>query len=195
MNTWNRLTKSVGAAALCFAIAGCGGGGGGGSSDDDTVEFRGTVRSVLNEAPQANRAFSVIDLEKAADAPAVASGVSDSNGVFEIDIKGAIHVFIVFGKIDAAGEPRSSGLISLADGDAEKILKGDTDIACEAGVTAVRSGALAANLLTPARIANLEAGARRVMQTTAVDFNTPASVTAAAAQVRTLTNDGANPPP
>ena len=143
---------------------------------------------------QANRAFVVNDLSKPAAEEKVAEGVSDSNGRFSITIKGNTF-YIVFPPISGGGEPRSSGLASLAGGDVEKTLKNDTDIACVAGVTAVRGGAITADQLTTQRIANLEAAARKILAARTVDFNNAEDVGAAAAEARQMTSEGANPPP
>jgi hypothetical protein len=149
---------------------------------------------VVSEAAQANRTFVVNDLAEPPETEKVFTGESNENGVFEFEIKGNRIVFIVFPPVEATAEPRTSGLVFIKDGQTVKDLRDLTDVACVAGVTAVRSGALAANLLTTERIANLEAAAQQVIASDGVDFNDPESVGAAAAKVRELTNDGEFPP-
>lgn len=181
-------------ATLCLAA--CGGSGGGGGDSEVTVT--GTARSVLNDSVQASRDFVVQDLGQPADAAPVASGTSDSNGVYTFQYKGGVTAIIVFPPVvGALSDPRSSGLFSVAAGDvSNRILKDETDLACIAGVTAVRATptGLDPALLTATRIANLEAAARIVIDAGGVDFTDADSVSAGAAQVRQMTNDGANPP-
>ena len=176
---------------LCVALlTGC-------SDDDDTIGVSGVVRSVVNDAVQANRDFVVKDADNAlAD---VASGKSDSNGNFSFSLgKGTLHIVIIFPPVTASAEPRSSGLLFVGD-DTAKTLDAVTDLACQAGVTALTAGDLTADDLDSTRIANLEAGAEDVLAQheadgDPVDFSDPDSVAAAAQEVRDLTNDGDNPP-
>ena len=191
MNTnWKIRTlraASLAAAAL-LSLAACN------DSNNDVHKVFGTALSVVNGAVQAQRDFVVFDLAQPANAAPVATGKSDSNGKFEFSLKGILHVYIVFPPTSNPSDPRTSGLATLAGGDAVKTLKDETDIACVAGVTAVYSGGLDPALLDATRIANLEAAARIVIDQGGVDFSSSDSVNAAAAQVRTMTNDGAHPP-
>lgn len=192
MKHWKHLTAVLGAAALGIALAGCGGDG---SSGGGSKKLSGIVQSVLSDAVQANRPFIVNDLEKTGVEEKIAEGMSDSNGNYSVEIEDGKFIYIVFPPTQAGGEPRSSGLADLDDGDVQKTLSDSTDIACQAGVTAVRDGTLRAEQMDATRIANLEAGASDVLNTTMVNFNDPAAVAMAATRVRIITNDGANPPP
>lgn len=185
------LLRHATIAATMLLIAGCGGGGGDNDSDD-VQQVSGIARSVLTDAPQPARSFVVLDLEQPADAAPVANGVTDVNGRFVAELASKFN-FIVFGA--AGGEPRSSGLVALDDRNVTKDLDDVTDIACQAGVTAIRAGGLDPRLMDEERIDNLEAGAAQVLSTGVVDFTNADSVTAAADQVRALTDDGARPPP
>ncbi|MEW6166082.1 MAG: hypothetical protein AB1651_00035 [Pseudomonadota bacterium] len=182
------------ALALCTAavLSGCD------DDDDDGVDdiknVTGVVLSVLNGGVQANREFAVFDLAQPADAAPVASGTSDSNGEFSFSLKGIDIVFVAFPPVEATAEPRSSGLVFLDAKNNQKQLEDFTDVACVAGVSAVRDGSIAAAQLDDARIANLEAGAQQVIEQDGVDFTNADSVNAAVAKVREITNDGANPP-
>lgn len=187
----NRYSSTVLALVISAAalLSGC-------SDGDDGVDVKnvdGVVLSVLNDALQANRDFAVFDLTLPADAEPVVTGTSDSNGAFSFSIKGTA-IFVAFAPIDATGEPRSSGLLFLGAKNNQKQLEDFTDVACVAGVTAVRSGDLPAAQLTAERIGNLEAGAQQVIAQDGVDFTNADSVNAAAAKVREITEDGAHPP-
>ena len=167
------------------------------SDDDDGVDVKnvsGVVLSVLNDSLQADRDFVVFDLNQPADAAPVVTGTSDANGEFSFSLKGTSIIFVAFTPVEATGEPRSSGLYFLDAKNSDKQLEDFTDVACVAGVTAVRSGDLPAAQLTAERIANLEAGAQQVIEQDGVDFTNADSVNAAAAKVREITDDGAHPP-
>lgn len=176
--------------AAALALSACGSD----NDDNDVKRVVGTALSVLTEAAQADRPFVVNDLALPPETEQVFAGVSSENGAFEFELKGTRIVYVVFPPVESTAEPRTSGLVFLDEGQTVKTLRDLTDVACVAGVTAVRSGALAANLLTAERIANLEAAAQQVIASDGVDFNDAASVGAAAAKVRELTGDGEFPP-
>ena len=167
------------------------------SSGDGALESKitGQAQSVLDGTPQANRDFVVLDLSKTGEDQQIGSGSSDSSGGFEFKITGtATNIIVAFGA--TANEPRTSGLASfLEQRDVSKNLNNVTDIACQAGAQAVGDSSLVSTDLTAQRIANLELGAAQVLQSQSVDFNNADSVQAAVDQVRSLTNDGAQPPP
>ncbi|MFA5939641.1 MAG: hypothetical protein WC809_09840 [Sinimarinibacterium sp.] len=192
----HRLVRRVAIIVLTLTglttVSGCGGDGGGVNVKGVT----GSVLSVLDGSAQASRPFIVNDLSQPPESAQVSSGTSDSNGQYTFELKGIKGtIYVVFPPNDATGEPRSSGLVYLGERENEKTLQNFTDVACVAGVTAVLSGDLPVEQLTAERIANLEAAAQQVIAEDGVDFTNADSVNAAAARVRELTNDGANPPP
>ena len=189
MNECVSTRKSTfGAVVLALAL-GCGGGGGG--NDDVTVRGVGRIPDSAGGGVAANQGFAVNDLAAIAGPP-LATGTTDADGAYEATIEGNRNIFVVInGARDQGNGVRVSGLME-PDEQSAKDFNGVTDIACEAGVTAVAEGALDAEDLDLERIANLEAGAATVAA--GVDFTNPASVSAAAAEVRVITNDGANPP-
>lgn len=178
-------------AAIAFAFAlGCGGGGGGGN-DDVTIRGVGRIPDSAGGGVAANQNFAAVDLAAIAGPP-LATGTTDANGAYQATIEDNKRIFVVINEARNQGNGvRVSGLMD-PDEQSAKDFSGVTDIACEAGVTAVSEGALDPDDLDLERIANLEAAAATVAG--GVDFTNAASVTAAAAAVRALTNDGANPP-
>ncbi|MGJ8669308.1 MAG: hypothetical protein ACSHXK_07475 [Oceanococcus sp.] len=166
------------------------------SSSGNGFQFKvsGTALSVVDGSPQANRDFDVIDLAKTGDDKVVADGSSDASGGFAIKILGDSRNLIVeFGATDS--EPRTSGLFSLLENSTvTKSLDNATDIACQAGVEALADG-LAPTDLDAKRISNLEQAATQVLASQSVDFKDPDSIQNAVDEVRSLTNDGAEPPP
>lgn len=185
------LARAAMMAGAILGLSGCGGGGGDG---DPTIVVNGTARSVLNDSVQASRSFQVIDPTLPQGSDPVASGQTNSNGNFTFNVKVATIVIVIFPKVDATGEPRTAGLVSTVNGDVNgRVLKDETDVACEAGAIAL-GGGLSPALLTVQRIANLEAAARILIDADEVDFTSSASVTAAANEVLQMTNNGANPP-
>lgn len=198
-----QFTRKIGrwAGIMVMSLACACGGGGSSGDDDNSVEARLTGVATLppevsaGSPPVFNTDFKVIDLEQPAATQEVANGVTDGQGKYDVVVKQSKLVAVIVN-----GEVRVSGLISADEDSATKRLEigknfnGTTDIACEAGVTAVRSGAVNVADFKASRIANLEAGALVVTTSTTVNFRDPAAVTAAAALVRSLTNDGANAP-
>ncbi len=198
------FTQTIGrlAGILMLSLAcACGGGGSDGNDDNSTeARLQGTANLPPQVSPQSapviNTDFKVIDLEKPVEAQQVATGVTDGQGKYDVTVQQSKIVAVIVN-----GEVRVSGLISADPETANKgfisigkNFNGITDVACEAGVTAIRSGAVSANDFKASRIANLEAGALVVVNSTTVNYRDPASVTAAAALVRSLTQDGAIPP-
>lgn len=182
--------------ATSLLLAACGG------NDAEDVNARtliGTALSVLDGSPQPNRAFTVIDLAQPSGSPAatVANGTSSSTGQFSFDVKSGLHIIVVFPP--SGNQPRTSGLFSVDETGNGKALQNFTDIACQAGATAVGAGAITAAQLDQARINNLEAGAQTVLSehnaaNAPVDFTDAQSVSDAANEVRTRTDDGAHGP-
>ncbi len=185
-------------AALVFfsvMLGGCGDHGGVGRDELVTVSGVATLPASVAGSKQyaANSIYQVLDLARAPAQQLIAQGVTDSSGGYSVEMPPTKLVAVVVTDL-----VRVSGLIS-ADPSAQrdnflfqKGFDGATDVACEAGVTAVVEGAVEATAFSSERIANLEAAAALIVDQ--VNFLDPASVTAAAAQVRQMTSDGANPP-
>jgi hypothetical protein len=177
-------------AAFCGTLIGCSGGGGSSSGFfSGRATFPPQLQTGADLEPVKDSDFDVLDLNLPADAGVVASGRTDEDGNFEISIDRTTAIAIV-----VKGGVRVSGLFPGDDGDFAKNLDGTTDVACEAGVTAVYDGSIRDEDLTLERINNLEAGAAVVVATQDVDYTDPTSVSAAAVAVRTLTDDGAHLP-
>jgi len=146
---------------------------------------RAFLPSHFGGAAVGNAAFRVVDLETG---NTVFTGLTDGNGQYTalVTVQSSIAVIVTGGPF------RVSGLMNPAQQGGGKDFNGVTDIACQAGVTAVNTKAIGGAQLTAGRIQNLELAAAQLSQT--VDFFSAASVTQAANLVRQLTNDGANPP-
>lgn len=193
MGVFNKL---LAAAVATLVLSACGSS----SSGPAERDIRGIALSVLTKVEQPNRDFVVIDLAKSddestpdVDETVVARGVSDIVGAFAAKVGlDTTNIFVAFPPVD--GEPRTSGLFDLSSDSNDKTLEDFTDIACVAGVSAVREGAILASELDQGRITNLEAAAIQVLQEQSVDFNDNDSFNAAVTRVRELTNDGANAP-
>ena len=181
--------RVLGAAlALGLIVGGCGGGGGG-SSNRVTVSGDANFPVALGGQAVANTPFVIIDPERPTDP--LLSNISTGNGHFFGIIRKTISVAVILSGTVNGKAVRVSGLLDAEHNNTTKQLDGQTDIACEAGVQAVIDGEIGGDDLGPNHIANLEdAAARFVAQT---DFTNPASVTAAANQVRALTDNGAHP--
>lgn len=183
--------RVLGAAlALAVVAMGCGNDGAGSSN---RVTVGGNANFPVANGGQAvvDSPFIIIDPDRPND-PLV-SDITTGEGRFFGIVRKAVSVAVIVTGIVNGETIRVSGLLAASSNNVDKQLDGQTDIACEAGVSAVMDGSIAGEDLGPTRIANLEAAAQRFVATT--DFTDPASVSAAAAQVRALTNDGAHPAP
>lgn len=150
-------------------------------------EFTGRLGEVV---PVSNTPFQVIDLARASNANLVATGATDPSGNYAITVPVTTSVAVV-----VLGEVRVSGLIDPRRGSVSKSFDGITDIACQAGVTALTEGAIDSTQLDEERISNLELAASVVAGQMTVDFSdADGSRTAAAAKVREITEDGDHPP-
>ena len=176
--------------ALGVLVTGCGDGGKGGSNRV-SVSGNANFPSQVGGGDVSDAPFVIIDPDRPNDP--LASGVSTSDGRYFGIIRKTISVAVLLSGVAQGSKVRVSGLIPAEHNSTEKTLNGQTDIACEAGVQAVIDGDINGNDLDADRIANLEGAAARFAATT--DFKDPAAVTAAANQVRALTNDGAHPAP
>ncbi len=176
--------------ALGVLVTGCGDGGKGGSN---RVSISGNANfpSSVGGGAVANTPFIIIDPDRPND-PLI-SDVSTGDGRFFGIIRKTISVAVILSGVAQGSNVRVSGLIPAEHNNEDKSLNGQTDIACDAGVQAVIDGDINGNDLDADRIANLESAAARFVATT--DFKDPASVTAAANQVRVLTDNGDHPAP
>jgi hypothetical protein len=190
------LFIGVALAALCL-FAACDSENGG-STDDGLAVVSGRAffpeQVAAGKVAVANAPFQILDFERAAGNELVASGVTDETGAYAAQITQSKIIAVI-----VSGAVRVSGLISpTPDSQKELNLSKDfnenTDVACEAGVTAIQDGSVSPNDFDDQRIANLEAGAEVVTATTQINHFDPASVTAAAALVRQITDDGDHGP-
>lgn len=190
--------------SLLALLTACGGGGGG--DDDNDVDTGAEQSKIFGQAflpptiapantPAANAAFQVVDFQKNSAGDQVATGTTGADGSFDVTVNQSKIVAIIVN-----GQVRVSGLVAASDDNQKHLLEvpknfnGITDVACEAGVTAIGDGAVSADDFTLTRITNLENGANVVVGQGNVDFNDPASVSAAARQVRVITANGDVPP-
>lgn len=201
----NAVTRAAAAllVALSTMLIACGGGGGDG---DDNGAVTDNQSKVFGQAflpptvapantPAANAAFQVLDFQRNAAGDQVATGTTGADGSFDVTVNQSKVLAVIVN-----GQVRVSGLVAAADDNQKSLLElqknfnGITDVACEAGVTAIGDGAVSAEDFDVTRIRNLEDGANVVIAQGNVDFTDPASVSAAARQVRVLTGNGEQPP-
>jgi len=182
-----------------LSVPGCGGGGdGGSSSQDSTLTGQAVFPNSVGGGPVANAPFQVVDFEKPPDNNVVFTGTTNSVGGYSANIaRTSSAAVIVTGTVGGSGKRkgetvRVSGLVNPDRPHVLKNFDGTTDIACEAGFSAVLDGSITAQELDAQRISNLEQAAATFVDST--NFFDPASVTAAANAVREITHDGAKPP-
>lgn len=178
------------ALAVGLLVAGCGGNGGG-SSPRVTVAGTANFPQANGGEQVADSPFIIIDPDRADD-PLNQAVTTPDGRYYGIVRKGASVAVIVTGTV-GTDQIRVSGLIPTSANNTDKNLNGQTDIACEAGVSAVTDGAISGDELDAQRIAILEDAAAQFVDET--DFTDPASVTAAALAVRAATDNGARPAP
>ncbi len=171
-------------------FAGCDGSSGG----NDSILLEGTalLPPGIGESEAAREApFEVWDLRKPQAQRVIAEGITDGEGRYSVRISRALAVAVV-----VFADVRVSGLIDTSEETApdsalfSKTFEMKTDLACEAGVTALDEEALDVRALNALRIANLEKAAEIVLAEGGVDFTNPASVSAAALRVREISGDG-----
>lgn len=187
MKTRGSIGVWCAALALAGFVAGCGSDGKGGTN---RVSVDGEARfpEANGGALVADAPFTIIDPDRPNDP--FDSNVSTSDGRYYGIVRKTVSVAVILNGVVGSDRIRVSGLIPAATNNSRS-LNGLTDIACEAGVSAVSDGAITGNELDATRIANLEDAAARFVATT--DFTDPASVTSAALQVRALTDNGEHP--
>ena len=185
-----RVVRVLGAAlALAVVVGGCGNDGSGSSN---RVNVGGNANFPVENGGQAvvDSPFVIVDPRRV-DEPLTAD-VTTSEGRFFGIVRKTVSVAVIVTGVVGNDTIRVSGLLAAESNNVDKQLDGQTDIACEAGVEAVQDGSIDADDLGPTRIANLEAAAQLLVAAT--DFTDPAAVSAAADQVRVITDDGAHPP-
>jgi hypothetical protein len=186
-----RVVRVLGAAlAFGLIVGGCGGGGAG-SSNRVTIGGEANYPVANGGDPVADARFIIIDPDDPNDP--LADDVSTPSGRYFGIVRKTVSVAVILSGNVGGEDIRVSGLIPADSNNEGKQLDGRTDIACEAGVQAVIDGDIVGDELDAQRIQNLEDAATRFVATT--DFTDPASVTAAANQVRALTDNGEHPAP
>ena len=185
-----RVVRVLGAVVAFGLVLGCGNDGAG-SSNKVSVSGNANYPGSLGGGPVTDAEFIIFEPDEPNDPQQRAVTTADGR-YYGIVRKTASVAVLINGSVNGQ-DVRVSGLIPSESNNDTKTLNGQTDIACEAGVQAVLDGDLAAEDLGPQHIANLENAAARFVATT--DFTNPVSVTAAANQVRALTDDGAHPAP
>jgi hypothetical protein len=118
----------------------------------------------------------VLDLNQPG-APVVGSGTSASDGSWSIPNAKGLNIAVIFQGRVAGGTVRVSGLVKPDETGFLKSLNGQTDIACEAGVSAVVQKVISGQQVTGQLIAQLEQAAAGFVGTT--NFLCAASVSAA----------------
>jgi len=147
------------------------------------VEFRGALGAV---EPVANKEVRVLELARGPAADPVAISATDSAGNFAVSIPPTPSAAVI-----VLGDVRVSGLIDTRNGSVNKDFNGVTDVACQAGVTAIGDGSINATDLTAERIQILEQTAAIVVKQINIDHtDADGSLTAAANKVRELSDDG-----
>jgi len=188
--TISRLLTGI-ALTATLLFAGCHG------DDFSSVDLTGQAtfppqfRTALGElVPVANSLFQVIDLSRGPNDNVVGVGVTDANGNYAVTVPATFSAAVV-----VLGDVRVSGLVDPRKGSVSKDFSGVTDLACEAGVTAVFDGSINAFDMNGGRIAVLEQTAAQVAAVTAIDYtDSDGSRTAAVQLIRQLTDDGAHLP-
>jgi len=154
-----------------------------------TLSGRATLPPSAGGGVAANAPFIVIDLQQ--NGAQIGSGLTDKGGNYAATVGFSTSVAVIVTASVSGTSVRVSGIIRPNQLGFAKNFDGGTDIACEAGVTAVLTGVISGEQLDTTRIGNLETTAARFVAAT--NFLSGASVSAAAARVRQLTNDGNNP--
>ena len=146
------------------------------------TEFRTTLGEIT---PVSNAPVQVLDLARTPPEE-VATGITDAEGNYQVAVDPTPSVAVI-----VLGEIRVSGLIDASQGNVQKDFDGVTDVACEAGLTAILDGSITAQELNQGRIDILETAARQVINEGPIDFtNADGSRGAAAVKVREITGDG-----
>jgi hypothetical protein len=165
---------------LCLLVTlGCGGG----SGSQSTLRGTATFPELVGGGPVANSRFVVLDLNQPG-APVVAQGTSDAFGNWSVPEARGLTLAVVFQASDNAQRVRVSGLSRPSETGFQKPLDGQTDIAGEAGLSAVQQGIITGLQLDKNLILRFEAMTERFTNTT--NYRDPAAVSAAATEVRRL---------
>src|SRR5262245_59286262 len=136
-----RSARAGSVVIFCLLVAlGCSGGGSGSQS---SLRGTATFPELVGGGPVANSRFIVLDLNQPG-APVVAQGTSDAFGNWSVPEAAGLTLTVIFQREDNAKRVRISGLSRPSDSGFDKPLNGQTDIACEAGVTAILQGIISA---------------------------------------------------
>ena len=119
-------------------------------------------------------------------------GRTDADGNYSVEIEAqSVAAIIIDGQTDS-GPVRISGLVNPDRSSISKVLNPGTDIACEAGISAINDGTITPDMLDESRVANLEDAAEDFLDANPnINFYDPAAVSAAAQAVRSATDNGA----
>ncbi len=153
------------------------------SNGSQTLNGTATFPEQVGGGPVANTNFVVVDLNQPG-APTVAQGTSNADGSWFVPEAKGLNVAVIFQGRSPSGTVRVSGLTRPNDTGFEKRLTGQTDIACEAGLSAVLQGLISGGQVDGKLISQLEQTAASFVGTT--NFLNSASVSASAAQVRRI---------
>lgn len=159
-----------------LAFVGCG-------TSQRSLHLTGTATfpDSVGGGPVRNSRFVVRDVNQPG-APIVAEGRSDADGSWFVPEARGITVAVIFDRPDNVLRVRVSGLTRPDETGFFKGLDGRTDIACEAGLSAVLQGIITAAQLNGALIARLEAAATPFVGRT--NFRAAASVSSSALALR-----------
>jgi hypothetical protein len=176
-----RSARAGSVVVFCLLVAlGCSGGG---SGSESTLRGTATFPDLVGGGPVASSRFIVLDLNQPG-APVVAQGTSDAFGNWSVPQARGLNLAIVFQASDNSQRVRVSGLARPGETGFDKPLTGQTDIACEAGLSAILQGIITGGQVNKNLILQLETFSERFMNTT--NFRDPAAVTSAALQVRQI---------
>jgi hypothetical protein len=184
------MTRRGFVAVMAGGLVGCGSSGRPTGASGMLILGQATFPPQLGGGPVARAPVVAIDV--ASPGVTIPQGQTDNVGRYRVDLAvGGTLAILVLGLLQGS-QVRVSGLLNPSQQGLAKDFNGTTDIACEAGLTAVADGSVPAGQLGAGRIRNLELAAGQIAG--GVNFFDPAQVTAAANRVRQLTNNGANPP-
>jgi len=159
-----------------LALVGCGKGAG-----SRQLSGTATFPDSVGGGPVRNSRFVVRDVNQPG-APVVAEGRSDADGGWFVPEARGINVAVIFDRPDNALRVRVSGLTRPDETGFFKPLDGRTDIACEAGLSAVLLGIITAAQLNGELIFRLEEAAVPFVGRT--NFRLAASVSSSALTLR-----------
>jgi hypothetical protein len=151
------------------------------SSRSQTLRGTATFPQQVGSGPVANSRFVVLDLNRP-NGQVVAEGASDGGGSWAVPEANGLNIAVIFLGTDNTQRVRVSGLTRPDQTGFSKTLVEQTDIACEAAVSAVTQGLIPGSRVDGDLIAQLEQAA--LARVALTNFLNPASVTAQALQLR-----------